>query len=88
MPLKVECHTVPHFKALTRGIEHLSAHGQASIFRWQKISLKNTHFTSQTDQTAVSFDLICTSKVAQYWFKDFILCGSFWWEMVKIIKCE
>ena len=46
MPLDVECHTVPHLKALTRGIEHWSAHGQASIFRWQKMSFKSTHFTS------------------------------------------
>ena len=45
MPLEVECHTVPHLKALTRGIEHGRVHGQASIFRWQKISLKSTHFT-------------------------------------------
>ena len=59
MPLKVECHTVPHLKALTRGIEDRSGHGQANIFRRQKISLKSTHFTSQTDQTAVSFDRIC-----------------------------
>ena len=46
MPLEVECHTVPHLKALTCGIEHRSGHGLASIFRWQKISLKSTHFTS------------------------------------------
>ena len=58
MPLEVECHTVPHLKALTRGIEHRGGHGQANIFRGQKISLKSTHFTS--DQTAVSFDRICT----------------------------
>ena len=44
MPLEVECHTVPHLKALTRGIEHRSGHGQASIFRWQKISLKSARF--------------------------------------------
>ena len=46
IPLEIKCHTVPHLKALTRGIEHRSGHGQASIFRWQKISLKSTHFTS------------------------------------------
>ena len=46
MALEVECHTVPHLKALARGIEHRSGHGQASIFRWQKISLKGTHFIS------------------------------------------
>ena len=40
MPLEVECHTVHHLKDLTRGIEHRSSHGRASIFRWQKISLK------------------------------------------------
>ena len=27
MPFEVECHTVPHLKALTRGIEHASGHG-------------------------------------------------------------
>ena len=46
MPHEVECHTVPHLKALTRGIEHSSGYGRANIFRWQKISLKITHFTS------------------------------------------
>ena len=46
MPLDVECHTVPHLKALTRGIEHRGGHGGAIIFRWQKVSLKSTHFTS------------------------------------------
>ena len=29
MPLKVECHTVPHLKALTRGI-HWSTEGRRS----------------------------------------------------------
>ena len=46
MPLEVKCHTVPHLKAATFGIEHWSGHRRASIFRWQKISLKSTHFTS------------------------------------------
>ena len=46
MPLEVECYTAPHLKALTHGIELISGHGQAKIFRWQKISLKGTHFTS------------------------------------------
>ena len=59
MPLEVECHTVPHLKALTCGIEHRCGHRPANIFRWQKISLKSTHFTSKTGQTAVSFDRIC-----------------------------
>ena len=45
MPLEIECHTVPHLKALTRGIEHRGGHGRANIFRGQKISLKSTHFT-------------------------------------------
>ena len=68
MPLEVECHTVPHFKALTRGIEHRSGHRRASIFRWQKISLKSTHFTS--DQMTVSFDRICIQMlqlITDYW---------------------
>ena len=46
MPLEVECHTVPHLKAFTGGIEHRGGHGRANIFGWQKISLKSTHFTS------------------------------------------
>ena len=43
MPLEVECHTVPHLKALTRGIEHRGGHGRANSFRWQKISLKSKY---------------------------------------------
>ena len=43
---EVKCHRVPHLKALTRGIEHWGGQGRASIFRWQKIILKSTHFTS------------------------------------------
>ena len=46
MPLEAECHTVPHMKALTCGIELQGGRGQASQFRWQKISLKSTHFAS------------------------------------------
>ena len=60
MPFEVECHTVSHLKALTCGIEHRSGHVQASNFRWQKNSLKSTHFTSYTDQMTVSFDRIFT----------------------------
>ena len=30
IPFELECHTVPHLKALTRGIENRSGHGQAS----------------------------------------------------------
>ena len=60
MPFEIKCHTVPHLKTLTPGIEHRSGHGQANILRWQKISLKSTpHFISYTDQTVVSFDRIC-----------------------------
>ena len=69
MPLEVECHTVPHLKALTRGIEHRGGHGRANIFRGQKISLKSTHFTSLTDQTAVSFDRICIFSLLCAQFK-------------------
>ena len=43
---EVKCHRVPHLKALTRGIEHWGGQGRASIFRWQKIILKSTPFTS------------------------------------------
>ena len=46
MPLEMKCHTVPHLKAFTRGIEYRSGHRRANVFRWQKISLKSTHFTS------------------------------------------
>ena len=38
MPLEIKCHTVPHLKALTCGIEYRSCHGQVSIFSWQKYS--------------------------------------------------
>ena len=56
MPHEVQCHTVPHLKALTRGIEHKGGHGRASIFSWQKISLKSTHCTSYTDT-------LCTTEI-------------------------
>ena len=46
MPLEVECHTVPHLKALTHGIDHTSVDGHGSTFTLQKISLKSTHFAS------------------------------------------
>ena len=46
MPFEMKRHTLPHLKALTRGIEHRGGHGRANIFRGQKISLKSTHFTS------------------------------------------
>ena len=36
MPLELECHTVPHFKGLTHGIEHANGHGRGSTFTWQK----------------------------------------------------
>ena len=32
MPLEIECHTVPHLKALTRGIDYTSGHGHGSAF--------------------------------------------------------
>ena len=73
MPLEVECHTVPHLKALTGVIEQRSFHGQASIFRWKKISLKSTHFTSYTDQTAVSFDRVCIATSSVLKSKIFLL---------------
>ena len=46
MPLEIKRHTIPHLKALTRGIEHRGEHRRAKIFRGQKISLKSTHYTS------------------------------------------
>ena len=46
MPFELDFRSVPHLKVLTRGIEHSGGHGQASIFKWQKISLKSTYFTS------------------------------------------
>ena len=57
MLLEVECHTVPHLKALTCGIEHISGHG--STFTLQETSLKSTHCASLTGETEVSFDCIC-----------------------------
>ena len=62
MPLEVECYKVPHLKALTCGIKHRSGHWRANIYRWQKISLKSTHFTLLIDQMAVSFDSICKCR--------------------------
>ena len=65
MPFEVECLTVPHLKALTRGIDHTSGHGHGSTFTLQKKnSLKSTHFASQTGQTTVSFDCICILRSA------------------------
>ena len=40
--LEIKLHTVPHLKALPRSIERRGGHGQASIFRGQKLSLKST----------------------------------------------
>ena len=57
MLLKVECHTVPHLKALTHGIEHESGNG--STFTSQKNSLKSTNFVSKTGQITGFFDCIC-----------------------------
>ena len=31
MPLQIKRRTIPHLKALTRGIEHGGGHGRASI---------------------------------------------------------
>ena len=39
MSLEVECHTVSHLKALTRGIEHASGHVHSSTFTLQNNSL-------------------------------------------------
>ena len=43
MSLKIECHTVPHVKADTHGIDHTSGHGRGSTFTMQKTSLKSPH---------------------------------------------
>ena len=59
MPLEVECHTVPHLKALKRGIDHTYGHGGSSTITLQKTSFKSTHFASLTRQMVVSFDCIC-----------------------------
>ena len=51
MPLEVECHTVPHLKALTRGkLTFLG--GKNSV---QKVLMLH----HKTDQTVLSFDGIC-----------------------------
>ena len=36
MPLEVECHTVPHLKALTHGIEHRSNMGKPTFLGGKK----------------------------------------------------
>ena len=58
MPLMVECHTVPHLKTLTRGIEHASRCGHDSSFTLQKTSLKSTHFASLRGHSPVLFNSI------------------------------
>ena len=46
MPFEVNCHTVPHLKALTCDIEYASEQGHGSNFELQKTSLNSTHFAS------------------------------------------
>ena len=55
MPLEVECHTVPHLKALTRVLEHASGHGRGSTFTWHYTHLKTIYLIQR--QTNLS---ICT----------------------------
>ena len=38
MPFEIKCHTVPHLKALTRGIEDASGHRLCYTFTLQKPS--------------------------------------------------
>ena len=45
MPIEVECHTIPHLKALTSGIEHRSGHSEPE-FLGGKNQFGNTHFTT------------------------------------------
>ena len=71
MSLEVDYRTVPHLKALTCGIEHRIGHRQANIFRGQKIGLKSTHFTSETDQTAVSLAHIWILLAFLLFWSDF-----------------
>ena len=46
MPLQINRHTIPHLKALTRGIERRGGFGRGITFTLQKVSLKSTHFAS------------------------------------------
>ena len=42
MSLEVECHTVPHLKALTHSIEHRGWHGCGSTFKQRYTVMKST----------------------------------------------
>ena len=42
MPLKIERHTVPHLKSLSRSIEHASGYGRGSAFKQHYNVLKST----------------------------------------------
>ena len=42
MPLEIECHTVPHLKALTRSIEGRGVHGHGSTFKQRYTVMKST----------------------------------------------
>ena len=44
--LQVECHTIPHMKFLTHGVEHASGYWHGNTFILQKFNLKSTNFAS------------------------------------------
>ena len=44
MPIRVECHIVPHLKALTPGIDHTSGHERDGAFTLQKKQFKKYSF--------------------------------------------
>ena len=46
MPLKVECHVLPHFKALDSGFENTSGHGHGCTFCFTFIGSKYLQITS------------------------------------------
>ena len=45
MPLEIKHHKIPHLKALTCNIEHVSGQRHGITLIYQKFYLKSTHFT-------------------------------------------
>ena len=42
MPPEINCHKVPHLKALTRSIDHRGGHGRGSTFKQRYTGMKCT----------------------------------------------
>ena len=62
MPLDIKIYTVPHLKALTRKIEHVSEHGRGSTFKQCYTVLKST---------------ISLHKRAKWWFHVTVAVGTY-----------